>query len=262
MHALSLFGLSFLPSLLKCAITATSAIALTPSLLEHSDKLEDALAEYKNAHIQIAAIKLKSLLPSTQNIVTDELKAQKKQKNENENETDSDSDDEEKSSNKENNNENDAEDDDDDSSDVEEVPNSTTFLLIPFKNLLKQLETPVADKISSFDFSQQSLDDFVAAKEQEATQKLQESLTAIREIQRVLQAHPSNKTSQVISSKLLARLIAKMDALQEEYDEIQTLEKRLKSSKAEKRLKAKNELVNSQVKIQKIVQRLSEIVSE
>lgn len=256
MHPLTIFTITLLPSLFPCAITATTAISLAPSLLDHSAQLEDALADYKTAQIQIAAIKLKSLLPASRVVSEDKAKMVDSSvtgnlKNEN-------SDDEDDSSSSSNSNS----DDDDDSSDVDEVPTSTTLLLTPLNNLLKQLDAPAVAQINSFNFSFQSLDDFVVVKEQEATQKLQESLAAIRDIQRVLQSHPSANTSQIISSKLLARLIAKMDALQEEYEEIQTLEKRLKSTKEEKRNKSKKELVNSHIKIQKIVQRLSEIVVE
>lgn len=251
MHPLSLLTLYLLPSLLPCAITASNAVALAPSLLDQSAQLEDALAEYKAAHIQIAAVKLKSLLPAGGSVKIASVKADKSVSVAAKAGSDSDDSDDSDSDNSE-----------DDSSDVDEVPTATDLLLTPFNSLLKQLDAPVVAQITSFDFSLQSLDDFVALKEHEATQKLQESLAAIRAIQLVLQTHPSSNTSKVISSKLLARLIAKMDALQEEYEEIQTLEKRLKSSKEEKRNKAKKELVNSHVKIQKIVQRLSEIISE
>ena len=259
MHPLTIFTITLLPSLFPCAITATTAISLAPSLLDHSAQLEDALADYKTAQIQIAAIKLKSLLPASRVVSEDKAKMVDSSVTGNlKNENSDDEDDSSSSSSSSDNNS----DDDDDSSDVDEVPTSTTLLLTPLNNLLKQLDAPAVAQINSFNFSFQSLDDFVVVKEQEATQKLQESLAAIRDIQRVLQSHPSANTSQIISSKLLARLIAKMDALQEEYEEIQTLEKRLKSTKEEKRNKSKKELVNSHIKIQKIVQRLSEIVVE
>lgn len=251
MHPLSILTLSLLPSLLPCAITAANAVSLAPSLIDHSAQLEDALAEYKAVHIQIAAVKLKSLLPARGPVKIAPVTADKSGSVTAKAGSDSDDSDDSDSDNSE-----------DESSDVDDVPTATDLLLTPFNNLLKQLDAPVIAEITSFDSSLQSLDDFVALKEHEATQKLQESLAAIREIQRVLQTNPSSNTSQVISSKFLARLIAKMDALQEEYEEIQTLEKRLKSSKEEKRNKAQKELVNSHVKIQKIVQRLSEIVSE
>jgi hypothetical protein len=266
MHPLSLFTISLLPYLLPCAITATSAISLAPSLFNYSPLLEDTLANYKAIQIQIAAIKLKSLLPHTggaailktgSKVASDGhlKKAAYKSKKDGEDE-------DEESSSSPASSDNNNSDDDDESSDDDEVPTSTTLILFHFNNFIKKLDTPLAAQVTSFDLSFQSLDDFVAAKEHEASLKLQESLEAIRDIQRILQPQPSTNTSQIVSSQLLARLVAKLDALQDEYDEIQTLEKRLKSSKEDKRKKAKNELINSHIKIQKIAQRLSEIIAE
>jgi hypothetical protein len=264
MHPLSLFTISLLPYLLPCAITATSAISLAPSLLNYSPLLEDTLADYKAIQIQIAAIKLKSLLPHTGGAAI--LKTGSKVASDGHLKkaaSDSKKDDEdEESSSSPASSDNNNSDDDDESSDDDEVPTSTTLILFHFNNFIKKLDTPLAAQVTSFDLSFQSLDDFVAAKEHEASLKLQESLEAIRDIQRILQPQPSTNTSQIVSSQLLARLVAKLDALQEEYDEIQTLEKRLKSSKEDKRNKAKNELINSHIKIQKIAQRLSEIIAE
>lgn len=264
MHPLSLFTISLLPYLLPCAITATSAISLATSLLPYSPLLEDTLADYKAIQIQIAAIKLKSLLPHTGGAAI--LKTGSKVASDGHlKKAASDSkkyDEDEESSSSPASSDNNNSDDDDESSDDDEVPTSTTLILFHFNNFIKKLDTPLAAQVTSFDLSFQSLDDFVAAKEHEASLKLQESLEAIRDIQRILQPQPSTNTSQIVSSQLLARLVAKLDALQEEYEEIQTLEKRLKSSKEDKRNKAKNELINSHIKIQKIAQRLSEIIAE
>ena len=222
-----------------CVITATDAVALAPQLIEQGSKLEEALAEYRSAQIEIAAVKLRSLLPveiAGKVSVSD------------------DSDDEDKSGPKKSDS---SDSDSDDDEEVENVPTADSLLSNALESLLKSLkDEELANQIRSSPVSF-SLP-LAATKELEATQKLSESVKTVRLVRKLLQV--PDETTPPVTAEMLAILVEKLDSLQELYDDLEDIQKRLTSAKEEKRIKARKNLAESNAKIAKIVHKIANII--
>lgn len=264
-------------SLVTAVITASSALTLAPSLLSHLAGLEDALEGLKTDQIVLAAVRMRSLVPEYTVTVdkeasSDDEEAEKKKKPSAsvtaKNSDDSDSNDSDSADNS---------DDSDSDSDYVVIPNYNSILINSLNSLLKSLPSASKDEamqqIFAFDFNEsQSMAAFLAEKENEGAQKLAESIATIRSIQASLQS-----TSTVpVTVDLLARVVAKLDSLEDVYEEFEVLQQ--KSSKPSKHSKSSSKpskplnsakqqraaakLIESRAKITKIVLKLAEILDE
>lgn len=224
-HFLSSFLLFLLP-FSSASISSASISTVVPRLFEQSDRIEDALEHYRAAQVQIAAAKLKSLLQVDLKLTDSSEKS-----------------------------------DDEEESNSEDVPTASLLLKSHFNSLLKSLhDSTLVDQILNLPSEQpkDSLQEFVLAKEREAAQKLLEAVEAVRQIQVALQIDQAHTPE--ITSSLLVRLDGSLDALQDEYEDFESIQKRLQSSKEDRRNKARKELPESQAKIMKILQEIAELV--
>ena len=279
-HAL-LSAFLFSASAISCvtaAITASTAVDLAPTLLEHLAGLKDALETIRNNRIISAAIKMRSLLPNYA-IEVNFHDRDGEDSSDSEGSSSSSSDDEVKprqsatpaafvksdKSLKRSDSESSSHSSDFGSdSDIDVPPKSSDILISALIFLLKEIPSTskraTLPQIASFDFAgPKSLDQFLAEKKSEAAQKLTESFVIIRQIQRVLDLPPQSSSS-AITTKTLARIVAKLDALRRKYMEMMELKNLLKWSRPSARKRAKKAILKPRSDIEDIVQKLADIL--
>lgn len=231
MHLLSfLFTYLLFFRISTAVLTVADIETVVPKIIENTGALEETLEKYRATQVQIAASKLRSLLPPIE-----KFKGSAESSDDSEKEDSSDS-------------------------DFEEIPTASSILTNSLNSILKSIsDSTEADHIRTANFDQGALENFVTTKEQQAAQNLAESIESIKKIQQALALADRNIK---ITANLLARLVDKLDTLQDEYDDLDNIKKRLSSSKEDRRIKARKELVDSQAKIVKIVHKIAEILQE
>ena len=252
-------------SLVSGTITAATAVSAAPTLLNHLAGLEAALESIKTGQIVLAAVRMRSLVPDY--II--EVRASQEGEISSSDDSDEKSSETLKSKSKSESESEDIDSDDSDSDDLT-VPTSRALLVNSLNSLLKNLPSSAAhnsalDQIAGFEFDGHgSLDEFLGEKEAEAALKLSESIDAIRQIQRAIhsKSQETDESPVTLTANSLARIVAKLDDLQDEYEELQELQKLAQSSKSSKRTRAQKQLPESRSKIAKIVQKLAYILDE
>ena len=273
-HAL-LSTFLFSASAISCvtaAITASKAVDLAPTLLEHLAGLKDALVTIKNNRIISAAIQLRSLVP---NYAIEVDFRHYEGESSSEGSSSSSSSDEvkprpsaapaapvksDKSSKRSDSESSSSSSDSDSDSDIDVLKSrdilisALTFVLQKIPSSSKRATLP---QIASFDFAgPKSLDQFLEEKKSENAKKLTESSVIIRQIQRDLDLPPQSSPS-VITTKILARIVAKLDALRRKYVEMLEIKKLSEFSKPSARKRAKRAILKPRSDIEDIVQKLA-----
>ena len=278
MNPLALLStLLFSASAISCVsatITASKAVDLAPTLLEHLAGLKDALVTIKNNQIISAAIQLRSLVPN--HAIDVDFRHYEGESSSEGSCCSSSSSDEvkprpsatpaapiksDKSSNRSDSESSSSSSDYDSGSDVDIPPKSRDILISALTFVLKKIpyssKRATLPQIASFDFAgPKSLDQFLEEKKSEDAQKLAESSAIIRQIQRDLDLPPQSSPS-AITTKVLARIVAKLDALRRKYVEMLEIKSLSKFSKPSARKRAKRAISKSQSDIEDIVQKLA-----
>ena len=226
-------------------LTPFDALNLAPILFESLPTLQDILITHQLFQTQIAAIKIRSLIPNYQETPKKNYKSLKSLKFDSSLNAAGIGSDSDSGSN----------------SETElEIETADHLIFKPLKALLSQLLDDHFEEVKAFDFNSQSLDEFVTVKSLKAEEILYNALPLIQAIQSHLPPNLGSNFQSNLTPTRFTQIVSVLENLKEEFEEINELQKRLVSSKESKRSKANLKIQKNQIKLVEIIGKLTKLL--